>query len=178
MDAVQEVVDFPFYNLKNPLKVYIKYHFNILSFISSRVSFNLTMNATINDNNISMLGFFSWGLSYLVLQVGWSLSQLSHGDMYVFVLWGWGAGVPGESPRRHRENMQALCKGGAQLASGLEPYIFLLWGSSANHCTTVPATNNIWYLTSRVNTNISHVFDLTVYCICQLALLDEKTGGA
>lgn len=106
MDAVQEVVDFPFYNLKNPLKVYIKYHFNIVSLISSRVSFNLAMNATIKVNNISMLGFFS----YLVLQVGWSLSQLSHGDMYVFVLWGWGAGVPWESPRRHRENMQALCR--------------------------------------------------------------------
>lgn len=65
MDAVEEVVDFPFYNLKNPLKVYIKYHFNILSLISSRVSFNLAMNATINVNIISILGFL-----YLVLQVG------------------------------------------------------------------------------------------------------------
>lgn len=63
MDAVQEVVDFPFYNLKNPLKVYIKYHFNILSFISSCVSFNLAMNATINVNIISMLVFFVFGVA-------------------------------------------------------------------------------------------------------------------
>lgn len=131
MDAVQEVVDFPFYNLKNPLKVYIKYHFNILSFISSRVSFNLAMNAIINDNNISMLGFFSWGLSYLVLRVGWSLSQLSHGDMYVFVLWGWGAGVPGESPRRHKENMQALCSGGRWLVD---------WNPTSSCCEAAART--------------------------------------
>lgn len=70
MDAVQEVVDFPFYNLKNPLKVYIKYHFNILSFISSRVSFNLAMNAIINDNNISMLGFFLE--AYHIWCCGWA----------------------------------------------------------------------------------------------------------
>ncbi|KAF7653969.1 hypothetical protein LDENG_00076310 [Lucifuga dentata] len=60
--------------------------------------------------------------------------------MHVF-----GSGRKPEHPCGHRENMQtphrkALPQPGIEPRTflGIEPRTFLLWGNSANHCTTVP----------------------------------------